>query len=196
MPNADEKKPAGMVDVKMLATLFKLTVRRVQQLTQDGILRTDIVNKQRRYNLIENVQRYIEYLRAKAESREGKQDDAKNESRKIEAEADLKEAKARVASLEAQELEGKLHRSEDVEDMTTQLVFTIRSLIVALPGRLAVDLAQMDKPAEVSHRIKRETDSILSELSKFKYDPETYRKLVRGRKGWSEMISEDEGDGE
>jgi phage terminase Nu1 subunit (DNA packaging protein) len=51
-PRAPQK---NMVDAKVIATLFGLTVRRIQQLTQDGVLATEQVGKQRRYDLLTTV---------------------------------------------------------------------------------------------------------------------------------------------
>ena len=196
MPETEPKR--NMVEAKVIATLFGLTVRRIQQLTQDGVLQTELVGKQRRYDLLQTVRRYIGYLQEKVNNKGGGKDDTENESRKIKADADLKATKAEIAEMELAELKGEMHRSEDVEAMTTDLVFVIRGMMLALPGRLAIDLANIDKPAEISERIKQEVNAILLELSNYKYDPEAYKKRVRDRQGWNELIKDDdesEGDG-
>lgn len=180
------------VETKVIAVLFGLTVRRIQQLTQDGILKTEQVGKQRKYDLLDTVRRYIAYLQDKVNNKGGNKDDTDNESRKIKADADLKATKAEIAELELQELKGEMHRSEDVEAMTTDLVFTIRGMILALPGRLAIDLATIDKPAEISERIKQEVHAILLELSNYHYDADAYKKRVRDRQGWGDLINDSE----
>ena len=179
------------VESKVIATLFGLTVRRIQQLTQDGIIKTEMVGRQRRYDLLDTVRRYIAYLQDKCNSKGGNKDDTENESRKIKADANIKEIKAEIAEMELLELKGEMHRSEDVEAMTTDLVFTIRSMMLALPGRLAIDLAPIDKPAEISERIKQEVHAILLELSNYTYDPDVYKKRVRERQGWGEILNDD-----
>ena len=103
--------------------------------------------------------------------------------------------KAELADMELKELRGEMHRSEDVEAMTTDLVFTIRSMMLALPGRLAIDLAKITKPAEISERIKQEVYAILLELSNYKYDAAAYKKRVRDRQGWSELLKDDDDTG-
>ena len=178
------------VDTKVIATLFNLTARRIQQLTQDGVLKTEQVGKQRRYDLLDTVRRYIAYLQEKCNSKGGSKDDSENESRKIKADADLKATKAAIAEMELQELTGEMHRSEDVEAMTTDLVYTIRGMLLALPGRLAIDLATIDKPAEISERIKQEVHTILQELSNYTYDADAYKKRVRERQGWGELMKD------
>ena len=175
-------------------SLFGLSVRRIQQLTQDGVLATEQVGRQRRYDLLQSVRRYIIYLQEKVNSKSASKDDTENESRKIKAEADLKTVKAEIAEMERDELRGKMHRSEDVEALTTDLVYAIRGMLLALPGRLAIDLAPISTPAEISERIKQEVNEILLELSTYQYNPEAYQKRVRERAGWDEFAEVDDGD--
>ena len=186
----------NMVEAKVVAKLFGLSVRRIQQLTQDGVLQTEQVGRQRRYDLLQSVRRYIIYLQEKVNSKSASKDDTENESRKIKAEADLKTVKAEIAEMERDELRGEMHRSDDVEAMTTDLVFAIRGMLLALPGRLAIDLAPISNPAEISERIKQEVNAILLELSNYQYDPEAYKKRVRDRLGWGEELADDRDEGE
>lgn len=192
-PTTQQKRT--MVDATMVAKLFNLTVRRIQQLTQDGVLATELVDKKRKYDLLLTVQRYIAYLQEKVVKKGENKDDAQNESRKIKADADLRAAKAEIADMELKELRGEMHRSEDVEAMTTDLVFTIRSMMLALPGRLAIDLAKITKPAEISERIKQEIHAILLELSNYQYDANAYKKRVRDRQGWGDLLKDEDDTG-
>ena len=192
-PTTQQKRT--MVDATMVAKLFNLTVRRIQQLTQDGVLATELIDKKRKYDLLLTVQRYIAYLQEKVVKKGENKDDAQNESRKIKADADLRAAKAEIADMELKELRGEMHRSEDVEAMTTDLVFTIRSMMLALPGRLAIDLAKITKPAEISERIKQEIHAILLELSNYQYDADAYKKRVRDRQGWGDLLKDEDDTG-
>ena len=92
-----------------------------------------------------------------------------------------------MAALQLKELEGTMHRSEDVEAVMTDLVYSIRSMLIALPGRLAVDVSTADTAAEASEIIHTEVYKILEELAAYKYDPEVYARRVRDREGWSEL---------
>jgi phage terminase Nu1 subunit (DNA packaging protein) len=169
----------------VIAKLFGITVRRVQQLTQEGIINTIKVGKANRYDLFQTVQHYIIYLQHKITSKEASY--LKLEADKLAAETSIKQSKARIAELELEELEGKMHRSEDVEALITDLVFNIRSMIMALPGRLAVDMANIKSASEASERVKQEVYSILNDLSNYRYDPEEYKRRVRDREGWQGM---------
>lgn len=182
---------AKLVDSKIIAQFFEMTPRRVQQLTKDGIITAVKQGNANRYDLLSTVQSYIRYLAAKANGRERKYGDV--ESRRLEAEADLKRSKADMAALQLKELEGKMHRSEDVEAVMTDLVFAIRASLIALPGRLAVDVAAAQTAAEASVIIRDEVYKILDDLANYKYDPEEYARRVRDREGWSDLS---DGDGE
>ena len=140
MPNPTNNK---LVDSKTIAALFDMTPRRVQQLTKDGVIAAVKEGNANRYDLLPTIQRYIRYLTAKANGREPSKKDSEIEGRRLEAEADLKRSKADIAALQLSELEGTMHRSEDVEAVMTDLVYNIRSMLVALPGRLAVDVTAL-----------------------------------------------------
>lgn len=171
-----------------IARLFGVTVRRVQQLTQEGIINTVDVKSGngktvKRYDTEETVQKYIKYLSDKANNRNQKSADL--EDQKLEGEIRIKDARAQKLEMELQELRGEMHRSEDVEAVTNELVYSIRSMLLALPGRLAVDTCNAASPAEASDLIRQECYQILVELSDHQYDPDKYKAYVREREGWS-----------
>jgi len=163
-----------------LAIVLGVTARRVRQLAQDGIIET--VNRGQ-YQLCDSVQRYAAFLCKEPLSKE----DKKLDSDRRKAEVSLKASKAKIAELEAAELEGKMHRSEDVEAMTTDLIYAIRGALMALPGRLAVDVCDVQTPAEASELIRKEVHAIMRDLSQYRYDPQKYEERVRGRLNWGEI---------
>jgi len=188
-----DNSAAKMVNSTIIAQLFGVTTRRVQQLTQEGVIQATKAGGANKYDLLPTIQRYIKHLTEKANGREQKKDN-ETEGRKLEAEADLKRSKADMAALQLKELEGKMHRSEDVEAVMTDLVFVIRGMLMALPGRLAVDVSQVKTAAEASEVIRAEVYKILEELAGYKYDPEVYARRVRDRQGWGELIADEADD--
>lgn len=179
-----------LYDAKVISQLFNVSVRRIQQLTQDGVIETVKTQSGRRYDLIPTIQRYIKFLQDKAMGREKAEKDATNESEKLEAEVRLKKAKAEAAELELEELKGTLHSAEDVEAVMTDHILLLRSMILALPGRLAVDVHNTKTPAEAAEVIKAECYTMLNQLSAYEYDPDEYKRRVRERKGWDERTDE------
>lgn len=182
----------NLVDSKIIAQLFGVTTRRVQQLAQEGIISATKQGNANKYDLLPTIQRYIKHLSEKANGKETSKKDTETEGRRLEAEADLKRSKADMAALQLKELEGKMHRSEDVEAVMTDLVYTIRSMLMALPGRLAVDVVGTNTAAEASEVIRAEVYKVLEELAGYKYDPEEYARRVRDREGWSDLSDGEE----
>lgn len=83
-----------------------------------------------RFLLADSVQRYVKFLSDGPMDEE----DKKLEKTRRVAETTMKASKATIAKLEAEELKGKMHRSEDVAAMTTDLIYAIRGAMMALPG--------------------------------------------------------------
>lgn len=189
-----ENPKQNLQSTEIMAKLFELDPRRVQQLAKEGILPA-ASQRPYKFDLLPTVKAYIRYLRDRANGKEAKTADAvKAEADKLRAEADLKQSKAKIAELQLKELEGKMHRSEDVEALTNDLVYTARSMIMALPGRLAMDVVQAGSANEASALIRTECYKILDELAGYQYDPEAYRRRVRDREGWSDALADEEAD--
>lgn len=189
-----ENPKQNLQSTEIMAKLFELDPRRVQQLAKEGILPA-ASQRPYKFDLLPTVKAYIRYLRDRANGKEAKTaDTVKAEADKLRAEADLKQSKAKIAELQLKELEGKMHRSEDVEVMTNDLVYTARSMIMALPGRLAMDVVQAGSANEASALIRTECYKILNELAGYQYDPEAYRRRVRDREGWSDALADEEAD--
>ena len=184
-----------LCDAKYIANLFGVSVRRVQQYTQDGVISTVETNGRRKYDLVKTVQDYVNYWKAKATNQEKSQEDSRNESDKLNAEVRLKNAKAEMAELELEELRGTLHSAEDVEAVMSDHVLLIRSMLLAMPGRLAVDVCNAKTPAEAADIVKKECSAMLEQLADYEYDPDVYQRRVRERYGWDERtdgVSEDD----
>lgn len=172
-----------------LADVFNLSTRRIEQLKTDGTIKGE--GKPTKYDYDAAVRDYITFLSDKAYGREKKETDSLLETEKLTAEKRIKTAKAEMAELELRELKGELHRASDVEAITTDHVMFVRSMLMALPGKLAVDLAAIHTAPEAAERIKQEVYTILQQLSDYRYDPEEYKRRVRERQGWNERHGDD-----
>ena len=181
----------NLQSTQVIAKIFGVSTRRVEQLKTEGIIRGQ--GKPTKYDLLPTIQAYIKYLSDKANGREKKETDAQLETEKLTAEKRIKMAKAEMAELELKEMKGELHRASDVEAITTDHVLYVRSMLMALPGKLAVDVAAINSAPECADRIKREVYDVLNSLANYRYDPDEYKKRVRERQGWNERHG-DEGD--
>lgn len=177
---------------QVIAKIFGVSTRRVEQLKTEGIIKGQ--GKPTKYDLLPTIQAYIKYLSDKANGREKKETMANLEEAKLTAEVEIKKSKAEAARLELKELQGKMHRAEDVEAIFTDHVLFLRSMLLSMPGKLAVDLSGEHTAAEQAETVKREVYYILNNLADYRYDPEEYKKRVMERQGW-ENHREDEDDG-
>lgn len=168
-------------DTKVVANIFGLTEQRVGQLVKEGVI-TAAQKSPYRFDLLPTVKAYIAYLQERARGRNAPSEDAARlTEEKAAAEVRYKNAKAERAELELAELRGQMHRSEDVAAMTEDLIWAVRGLVLALPGRLAVDTASAQTAAEASEIIRKECCRALEELTRYEYDSEKYMERVRER---------------
>jgi phage terminase Nu1 subunit (DNA packaging protein) len=187
---ADEYKQYKTKDI---AQILGTTDRTIQNLAKNGTLPTLQQKPEYTFDLVPTLQAYIHYLKNQTSGKKPRNEMAQQaEQERLRAEADLKRSKADMAGLQLKEIEGKMHRSEDVEAFTIDLVYTIRAMILALPGRLAMDVVNVKTAAEASALIRSECHKVLNELSNYKYNPENYRRRVRDREGWDNLITDEE----
>lgn len=149
----------------------------VRDLTARGIIKETRTKYGELFDFVQTMRAYCAML----EARRCDDDTADVELKRKKAEAKLKESKAAIAEMQAKEFQGKMHRSEDVQKLTSDLLYFVRGGLVALAGRCATDCAAVTEPAEVQKIIEREVREILRDLSEYKYDPKKYDELVRQR---------------
>ena len=157
----------------------------IRQLGDRGVL-TIVKRKKlnrgegRYFNLYKSIKEYCLYKEQKEES----PDDVLAKARMELADLRYKAARADKLELELAELRGQMHRSEDVDDVTSDMIVRIRGEILALPGRLAVDVAKANTAKVASAVIKREIDELLNDMAGYRYDPSEYAKRVSEREKW------------
>ncbi len=177
-----------IVSKQEIIDIFAVSERTLERLVQNGII-TPLTEQKKgvvqKFDLRDAAKAYIAHVNAKANEHSAL------ETERLNTELQMKKAKATITILEAKELQGKMHRAEDVARVTEDLVFTIRGMLLALPGRLAIDAANMSDPNEVSTLIRDEVHRIMDELSRYKYDLKKYEALVRKRLSWDTIGGED-----
>lgn len=174
---------------QVIAKIFGVSTRRVEQLKTEGIIKGQ--GKPTKYDLLPTIQAYIKFLSDKANGREKRDAMAKLEEEKLASEVAIKKSKAEVATLELQELQGKMHRAEDVEAIFSDLVLSIRGLLLAVPNKIAIDLAGEHTAAEQAETVKKEIYYILDQLADYQYDAKEYKRRVMERQGWNLNLEAD-----
>lgn len=164
----------------------------IGQLTSQGTLAKSNTPYGSLYELTPNLQRYIGQIADRVDDID--EDDKKVEQQRRKAEATFKAAKASMASMDAKERAGKMHRSEDVAAMTEDLVYAVRGALLALPGRCSVDVVAAKDAAEAAEIIRREVYAIMNELSNYQYDAAKYEERVRARLNMDALEDDNEED--
>ncbi|MFM9889606.1 MAG: hypothetical protein ACKVOE_03030 [Rickettsiales bacterium] len=149
------------IPVAMLARLFNLTERRLQQMAREGIIPKPEKGK---YDLIGCTRAYIKYLQERATGRDIEPQDAYLER------ARLLKAQADKVELEVKNLNGEVVPSEQVELLWSGLVASFRLRMLAMPVRCALRVMNLKTYAEVEGCLREHVHEALNELSR--YDPE------------------------
>lgn len=181
-----EKEKSRYISSADLGLILGKSDRFIQSLAKAEVITCKKEGNRNRYDLFLVIREYMDYL--------AKNDNKKYsslEEQKIDEEVRLKRAKADMAELELAELKGSMHRSDDVEAAFNDLVFSVRNMLMALPGRAAINVSKAESAAEASAILRKECSDMLQELSGYQYDPEEYRKKVRERHGYEREIQED-----
>lgn len=169
------------IPTRALASMLGIDSDTVRDLEDRGFLSSETIGGKKFYPMVTSVREYCDYLRRQTKASICFEDD---EARRAKAEADLKEAKAEIEKLKLAEFQGIMHRSEDVEALVTDLAITTRAELLALPGMLAIDLANATTPAEAAGILKRALYDVLNTLAEHEYNPEVFKERVKEREKW------------
>ena len=149
-----------------LAKLLLLSVRRVRQLTQAGILERarDPTSGQEvtgRYELLKAVNAYVVYLRDQGRYADPAETDyQRSRARRMSALADIEQ-------LRLGRIHGDLHYAKDVEFCLTQMITAATQRLLALPSRCCHALQGKTSLGEITRILSDEVETALRELSEY-----------------------------
>ena len=141
---------------KVIAQLFGVSVRRIQQLTQEGIIETtQVPGEGRRYELVPTIQAYTKYLADKAYGREQSDREAELKEQKMKADIALKESQGELHRLKTDIAAGKYIAVEEVRMDYERFFVTFKNFAMSLPTRLVDEISSYVEPLE-ARRIEKE----------------------------------------
>ena len=151
-PAAPKKAPAPAVltgpppewaNSAAIAKLIGKTARRVQQLTQDGILETEVPpgGGARKYRTCETIQRYIAHVEQKAQEVGEGGRLAELNLKKLEAEVALKESQGSLHRLKTAIAEGKYIPAEQATEELAEFMAAFQKFAMTIPARMAGAMA-------------------------------------------------------
>lgn len=150
--------------VEVIAHLFGVSVRRVQQLTQDGIIETIQTPEGRRYDLGPTVQKYIAYLSDKAYGRDQNKRETELREQKLMADIALKESQGELHQLRTAIAAGKYISVEEVQVDYSRFFVVFKKFALSIPSRVAGTISSVVEPVvarSVEKDLTREVNSML-----------------------------------
>lgn len=157
----------GMYRVEIIAQLFGVTVRRIQQLTQEGVLPTTETPEGRRYDLVPTIQNYVQYLSDKAYGKNRSEKEAELREQKMKAEIALKESQGELHRLRTEIAAGKYISLEEVSLDYSRFFVTFKKFAMSLPPRLAGMVSGYVEPTEARRLEKELTEEVQKLLTAF-----------------------------
>ncbi len=128
----------NLVKPEIIAQTFGVTVRRVQQLTQDGVIHTirDPNGGYRKYDYAPTVHDYIKYLSDKAYGKDRSERESELREQKLKAEIALKESQGDLHKLKTEIAEGKYKSIEEIKLDYQQFFVVLKKFVHSLPNRV------------------------------------------------------------
>lgn len=163
MDNNGKVAGGGYYRVEIIAQLFGVTVRRIQQLTQEGVLPTTETAEGRRYDLVPTIQSYVQYLSDKAYGKNRSEKEMELREQKMKAEIALKESQGELHQLKTQIAAGKYIAVEEVTLDYQRFFVTFKKFAMSLPARLTDMVSNFVEPLE-ARRIEKDIQQEVQKL--------------------------------
>lgn len=153
---------------EVIAKLFGVSVRRVQQLTQEGIISSTKPPKGRRgYELVPTIQTYVQYLSDKAKGKAATQEEDTLKKKKLQVEIDLKQSQLELHQLKNDIATGKYLPVENIQEDYKLFFTTFKKFAQAMPARLITQIAGYVEPAEARALEKNLNNEVAEMLRAF-----------------------------
>lgn len=151
------------VSATVLAKIIGVTDRRIRQLAEEGIL---VKVGHGRYNLQDSLQAYVLNLRVELECKRENQES--EEILDLEREKAIHEnVKRHMSELKYLLMKGNLHRSEDVQNVMTDMLLNFKTKILSLPSKLTPRLVNRQDEGYILDVLTEELNIVLEELSEY-----------------------------
>lgn len=163
-----------VVSSDTLASCFNLTRPRINQMADENVL---VREANRKYLLLENIQRYVRYVKSSAKEEDG---DEEFQAIYWEEKALHEKAKRELTEIRLDKTKGKMHEARDVELFMTEMLTTLRTQLLGLASQLAPRLAGKEQE-EIYENINSAIEEKLQELSEYK--PELFEGEIEDEPG-------------
>lgn len=163
------EKPAGYERKEVLAELFNMSVRRVEQLSSEGVITSEKVqingkgkNKSKTrtmtmYRLIPSINQYIKYLQDKVKGKGITDRELELKEQKLTAEIALKESQAELQKIKTEIAAGEYISIEDVKIDYSRFFNVLKRFILGIPSKVGGRVSGYVDPIE-ARAIEKDLD--------------------------------------
>lgn len=153
-----------------ISKLLGKTVRRIQQLTQEGVLETEVPpgGGARKYRTCETIQRYIAHVEQKAQETGENSRAAELNLKKLQAEVDLKESQGQLHRLKTAIAEGKYISADQATGELAEFLATFKKFAMNIPPRMAGTMSNYADAVTVramEKTMRKELEALLATFS-------------------------------
>lgn len=150
-----------------IAQLLGKTVRRIQQLTQEGILETEVPpgGGARKYRTCETVARYITHVEQKAQETGENSRTAELNLKKLTAEVELKESQGQLHRMKTAIAKGEYIPAEQATEELADFMARFKTFALAIPKRTAGTMAAYTDTATaraMEKKLRNEMEAMLA----------------------------------
>ena len=146
---------ATSFNIQAIAKLLKLSERRIQQLAKENVIPKAERGK---YDLVNSVHGYIDYLKAKAGGEFTAEEVLKNKNK-------LLKAKAELAEIDKMKASGELIPKEEVKRTWLELVQKVKQKLLSLPNKVAPVVVTIKSINEIKLILQDKIYEALYEIS-------------------------------
>ena len=159
---------AQFVKVEVIGQLFGVSVRRIQQLTQEGVIRTvEVPGQGRRYELVPTIKTYIQYLSDKAYGKSKSEKEAELKEQKLQAEIALKESQGEMHRMRREIAAGKYLDADEVALEYQKFFVVFKRFALSIPARLVSMISDQVAPLEARKIEKEMNEEVKRMLTSF-----------------------------
>lgn len=162
-----EEQGGSYYRVEVIASLFGVSVRRVQQLTQEGIISTTKTKEGNRYELAPTIQRYIKYLSDKAYGKSRSEKEMELREQKLQAEVALKESQSEMHRIKTDIASGKYIDIDEVRMDYIRFFIAFKKFALSLPSRLSGRISGYCEPMELRAVEKELNEEVIRLMESF-----------------------------
>ena len=116
-----------------ISALLGMTPQWVRKLSKEGVIPQSSRGK---FDLFPTIKRYIAYLKESQKEQTGPSDQKKMKARKLKAETEEREARAKLAEIQLDEKAGKLISREDVIREWSGRCVEVKAALLGLPQEI------------------------------------------------------------